>query len=126
MTPGSSRRKERIAIDWDGTCVEEVWPDHGDWLPGAVKALQTLAKHYTITIFTLRVATMLQDEVTPNEDVEEQAQAIRDKLSSIGLDDVEIWQRPYKPQAVRFVDDRAIKFDGNWRKVTRELTRRLV
>jgi hypothetical protein len=119
------RRKERIAIDYDGTLVEEVWPGHGDWLPGAEKALQTLAKHYEIVIWTLRVAPVLRDEVTPHEGVEDQAQAIREKLESIGLHDVEIWQRPYKPPCVWFIDDRA-GFDGNWRRVVRKLTARLV
>lgn len=126
MTPGSSsRRKERLAIDWDGTCVEEVWPEHGDWLPGAEKALKTLAKHYEIVIFTLRVAHVMPDGVTPNADIAEQAEAIVAKLESIGLHDVEVWQRGYKPTAIRFVDDRAIHFGGNWRPIVRELTARL-
>lgn len=119
------RKKERIAIDYDGTLVKEVWPaTDGEWLPGAVKALQTLHKHYEIVIHTLRVAPVLQDEVTPNPDVEMQAQAIRDRLAEIGLHDIEVWQRPYKPPCIRFIDDRA-GFDGNWRKVVRELTARL-
>lgn len=122
MTPGSSKRKRRLAIDWDGTCVEEAWPEHGDWLPGAVKALLTLHEHFEIVIFTLRVATVMQDGVTPNEQIEEHAQGIRDKLASIGLHDIEVWQRPYKPPCFRFIDDRGIKFDNNWRKIVRELT----
>jgi hypothetical protein len=120
-----TRKKERIAIDWDSTLVEEVWPEHGDWLPGAVKALKTLHKHYEIVIFTLRVASVMQDEKTPNPYIEEQAQAIRDKLASIGLHDIEVWQRPYKPPCVKFIDDRGISFKGNWRPIVRELTGRL-
>jgi hypothetical protein len=125
MTPGSPKRKERIAIDWDGTCVEEVWPEHGDWLPGAVKALQTLHKHYEIVIFTLRVAPVYQDEVTPHPNVEEQALAIQQKLASIGLHGIEVWRRNYKPPCIHFIDDRGIRFSGNWRPIVRELTGRL-
>jgi hypothetical protein len=101
-----------------------MWPGHGDWLPDCVRGLRTLAKHYELTIFTLRVAHVMQDEVTPNEYVEQQAQEITARLEEIGLHDVEIWQRPYKPPCVWFIDDRA-GFDGNWRRVVRKLTARL-
>jgi hypothetical protein len=119
------RKKECLAIDYDGTLVAEVWPDlDSPWLDGAVKALKTLHKHYEIVIHTLRVAPVMQDEVTPNPYVEQQAQGIRDRLASIGLPDIEVWQRPYKPPCVWFIDDRA-GFDGDWSKIVRQLTRRL-
>lgn len=122
---GKRLTKERLAVDWDGTCIEELWPaTDGAWLEGTIKALRTLYKHYEIVIHTLRVAPVFQDEVTPNPDVEMQAQAIRDRLEEIGLHGIEVWQRPYKPPCFRFIDDRA-GFDGNWRRVVRELTARL-
>lgn len=121
-----SKKKERLAIDFDSTLVSESWPEVGEWLPGAVKALKTLAKHYEIVIHTLRVAPVLQDEVTPHKGVADQVAAITAMLEGIGLHGVEVWQRPYKPPACAYVDDRAVEFKGNWSPIVRRLTGRLV
>ena len=118
-------KKPRLSLDFDGTLVTETWPEIGDWLPGAEKALKTLAKHYEIVIFTLRVAPVLQDEKTVHRDAQKQVEAIKAKLASIGLGDIEVWQRPYKPPCKYFVDDRNVEFSGNWPKVVRKLTGRL-
>lgn len=117
--------KPRLALDWDGTVVDEQFPEMGDWLPGAEKALKTLSKHYEIVIHTLRVAPVLQDEKTVHRDAQKQVEAITAKLESIGLHGIEVWQRPYKPPAVAYVDDRGVTFDGNWPRIVRRLTGRL-
>lgn len=114
-----------FAVDWDGTCVEQVYPEEGDWLPGAVEALRVLDRHGTVVIHSVRVAPVAPftstngipkpGEETPIPEQSKQEVAyIQRMLDSVGLGHIEIWQRPYKPPAVCYIDDRAIKFDGDW------------
>lgn len=115
----------RIAIDWDGTCVEHAYPAMGDWLPGAVEALQHLDDEgWNIVIFSCRVAPLKPDERTPS-DFEAEVNQIKQMLSDVGLRHVEVWLRNYKPPASFYVDDRAVHFGGDWDAVVVEIDRRL-
>jgi hypothetical protein len=42
--------KNAIAVDWDGTCVQEIWPRKGGWLAGAQEGLRALADQYDVYI----------------------------------------------------------------------------
>lgn len=54
-----------IAVDFDGTVVEHAYPDIGDDVPGAAKAMQTLTKAgYKIILWTMRSGGHLDDAVT--------------------------------------------------------------
>lgn len=116
--------KPALAVDWDGTCVEQVWPREGDWLPGAKKALRSLSEHYTLVIHTCRVAPVLYedwDNLRPEEHVTQEVAYIQRMLDRAGIEAV-IWQRGFKPPAVAYIDDKAIRFTS-WERTMRELKR---
>ena len=119
-TPEMFSGQQRVVVDWDGTCVEQVWPEHGDWLPGAVEALHAfLNAGLEVYIYTTRLAPRQIDEVTQvkRTDRERERRIIREQLDAAGLEDVHIWRRPWKPGALAYVDDKAVRFNGDWMEV---------
>lgn len=104
----------RLAIDWDGTCVTNAYPDMGIWLPGAVETLTRLKRKYELVIHSCRVADFETDERTPIDGGIE-ARKIEAMLTDAGLKNIEVWRRPYKPPAAFYVDDKAIRFT-TWRE----------
>lgn len=115
----------RIVLDWDGTCVEEIWPGNdGDWLPGAVDSIkEMLDAGYEVMIHSTRLSKMDVDEVTPFEGHEETVRHIREKLQKAGLHEVGIWLQDWKPGAIAYIDDKAIKFSGNWEEIMKEINK---
>jgi hypothetical protein len=120
-----------IAVDWDGTCVEDVYPECGEWLPGAVKALRAFDSIGTVIIHSVRVAPVAPfkdgkvplpgEEVPIPDQAESEYQYIRSMLDKVGLGHIEIWRRPYKPPADIYIDDRALCFEGDWEDTLREV-----
>jgi hypothetical protein len=51
-------------------------------------------------------------------------QEIRDMLDEAGLHKVEIWTKPWKPSADYYVDNKAVRFDGDWLATGRDIRRR--
>lgn len=115
-------------VDWDGTCVEEVWPGMGDWLPGAVDALRELSSRGKTVIYSLRCHRFEVDDVTLRDVgvAAEEEQAIRDKLDAAGLHDVEVYPHDRgKPPGRFYIDDRAVEFDS-WQSTLEEISLREV
>ena len=89
-----------VAIDFDGTLVELDTP-----LPGAKDALRALREQgHTIIIHTCNNVEWVQ-QVLNNNDMPYDS----------------IWDKPGKPRATAYVDDRAVVFDGNWDHVVAAL-----
>jgi len=117
-----------FAVDWDGCCVHEIWPEMGDWLPGAVTALKRLTARGKVVIYTLRSHPYEMDEKTPRlaKDVFHDLGKIRQMLDLAGLEEVEIYPPDRgKPPAKVYIDDRAVHFDGDWAKTILEVDLRL-
>jgi hypothetical protein len=109
-----------FVVDWDGTCVNEVWPGMGDWLPGAIDALREMSALGKTVIWSLRCHLYEMDDVTlrPTCDVDREVAAIRAMLDAEGLHDVEVYPPDRgKPPGRFYVDDRAVRFTGDWREV---------
>lgn len=98
----------------------------GEWLPGAVEALRRMQDLGTVVIHTCRVSPVdlhvqgsreivWRDELVVAEDV----RAIRKKLRRRGLGDIEVWTRPYKPPALVYIDDKGLRFEGDWSNTMR-------
>lgn len=117
-------------VDWDGTCVEEVWPGMGDWLPGAVDALRELSSRGKTVIYSLRTHNYEVDDVTPRRPVDQvdETLAIRRMLDEAGLHDIEVYPNGRgKPPGKFYIDDRAVVFSGDpdgWERVLDEITER--
>jgi ribonucleotide monophosphatase NagD (HAD superfamily) len=89
--------KPRLAIDFDGTIY-----DGKEVLPGCIEALAELRKTYTISIYSARQ--------TDHE--REQMKSILD-VNGVPYDDI----LGIKEEYVALIDDKAIRFDGNWATV---------
>lgn len=118
--------KPPLVIDWDDTLVRGAWPSHGDWNEGAVEALHALTKVAKVIVFTSRIAPVQPDGKTKRDPARIQAEInhIRGKLDDEGLYTVEIHQDPWKPGAVAYVDDKAVRYPGrpgSWRAITPKL-----
>jgi hypothetical protein len=116
------------AVDWDGTCVENAYPEMGDWLPGAIVGLQQLDELGRIVIHTCRVAPTEADNLTWRDPLDAAAEiaAIRRMLRKRGLEHVEIWTKPWKPSALCYIDDKGVPpFDGDWGAAVDLVTERL-
>jgi hypothetical protein len=99
-------------VDWDGVCVEESWPEMGDWLPGAIDGLTKLAEKGKTVVFSARCNRLEYDGVTPRPpgaSLLEEAR-IRAMLTEAGLPDVEVYPAGLgKPPAKYYIDDRAVR-----------------
>lgn len=106
-------RRAVYVVDWDGTCVDEVWPGMGDWLPGAVEALRELSSKGKTVIWSLRCSEYEEDDRTlrPVGAALAEANGIRRMLDAAGLENVEVYANGRgKPPGRFYIDDRAIHF----------------
>ncbi len=98
-----------MAVDWDGTLVEDAWPKMGDWRPGAIAFVaDMLDSGVEVTVFTARLNASYPDGMPkPYEFVDQERTEIRRMLDEQGFAAVDIF-RGEKPNADVFIDDRAI------------------
>lgn len=107
-----------IAIDLDGTLIEaRHWPNLGPLKPGAKKYVSQLLRDNDVVVFTARINDHdLDGNHRSWEDVDNEIAGIRKLLDDNDLKDVSIHTEAGKPSALVFIDDRAIHFDGSWRR----------
>ncbi len=119
--------RQLIAVDLDGTLIDSRhWPMLGPLKPGAKKYCLQLLRDYDIVVFTARIniSDLDGNKRTPEEVLEEIA-GIRQLLDQNGLHDIGIHTAAGKPSAQVFIDDRAVVFDGSWRRAFHQTRERL-
>jgi hypothetical protein len=104
----SKPKKQSIAIDFDGTLCEYpkfIAPDKIPYEPieGARDAVVTLSKYFKIVVFSVRAKT------------EPGKKAIAEWMSKHDIPYNSITDR--KPSSVLYIDDNAIRFEGDWKKI---------
>lgn len=116
-----------IALDWDGTCVYNVWPKrNGEWLPGAVETIRELLDSgVSITIHSSRIAPVLKTgRRRTKSSINREIASIRKKLDKAGLHEVQIHTAPWKPAADVYLDDKGMAFTS-WDTIREELWTKL-
>lgn len=106
--------------------MEEKWPGMGDWLPGAVDALRELSRIGQVRIHTCRIAPVEPDEYTPRPAhlVKAEIDGIRKMLDEQGLHAVEIHDKPWKPPASEYIDNKGRRYSGrpgSWKALTKAM-----
>lgn len=112
-----SSGENRIVLDWDGTLVPQEWPDHPPMTAEAVLFVEALLHEgWEVVVDSTRLAPCDVDEETmlDKEDTLREWEYIRHELDRQGFHYVKIWDKPWKPGARWYVDDKAIPFQGNW------------
>ena len=94
-----------VCCDWDDTlCGYKKHPP--GWLPGAKEALYTLKRlGLTVVIHSCR-ANWPEGLAEIETTLAEAGFRLNSKLK--------IHTGPGKPQGIAYIDDRAVRFDGNW------------
>jgi len=111
MSEQERKSPERILIDFDRTIhkYSKGWLDGSIYdkpIDGIKEAINELRQKYEIVIFTARVS---QEE---NKDWKEQSLAIKEWMKHYGIYFDRITAE--KLAAKFYIDDRAIRFEGNW------------
>lgn len=95
---------QTVCVDFDG-CINEYhgWkgPDvFGGLIPGAKEFLIDLSRKYEVVVLTTRAPDLVQEWLCDNE-----LQYYVKKVTSV------------KPPAIAYIDDRAVRFEGDFSKV---------
>lgn len=92
-----------IAVDWDST----LYSDETGWLPDAKRALKVLKRRgFKVVIHSCRAKYPVGE------------QYIRAALFTAGLD-LEV--TAVKPDADVYLDDKALRFEGDWPAALRQI-----
>lgn len=105
-----NKKKERILIDFDKVIhsYHEGWLDgsiYGYPIQGSKESIEHLIKIYDIYIFTSRISK-------EQENYEAQKLMISDWLNKYHIPYTDITSD--KLSAVVYIDDRGVRFEGNW------------
>lgn len=102
-----------VCVDWDDTLVGyKKYGEPGEWLPGATLALRKFKRAgFTVVIHSCRA-------LWPEGRAE-----IEGKLREANLrlgSRLKIHDELGKPLAVAYIDDRGVRFDGDWSELNVE------
>lgn len=111
--------KQTICIDFDGVIhdYKEGWKDgtvYGELTPGFIDWAAKMKEHYVLAIFSSRSKNSQTRSAMMNWLFEQLEKHQHEDPSwwSVGYNDFEFPSE--KPPAVVYIDDRALRFDGNW------------
>ena len=114
-----NRKRPKIVIDFDGTIVDDMFPDIGDPKDGVIEALNKLKEAgFKITIHSCRTGSYFKGLLPDN-----QSENITKFMEYHKIPFDQIWI-PDKPIAAAYIDDKAIKYENNWDEIANNLTRK--
>ena len=115
-----TRRSKDLLVDFDGTLSQWAYPDIGEPTQGAARAMRMLRdRGYRIVIWTAR----MDGSVYSLTERIKTLYMLQDWLEryNIEYDEIDMYQAG-KRVAGAYIDDKAIRFGGNWDKVLLTLT----
>lgn len=108
--------RKTLAIDFDGTIVENSFPHIGVLKTGVKEALQTLHKEYYIIIFSVRPTWGLYNGY-PN--------CVKEMIDFLIFNKIPYDLIAHKDNgkvfADYYIDDRAIEFKDNWPDIVKRI-----
>ncbi len=121
----ATERRPIYVVDWDGVCTEAMWPEWGEWIPGAQDALREMLKHGEVRILSSRLnpykfgldGIELRSAFSTQKDIK----IMRKILDDAGLEDVIIHTTHGKPTGTYYIDDRAVQYTGSWGSVLKAI-----
>tara|TARA_R100000353_G_scaffold80292_1_gene60503 strand:+ start:299 stop:691 length:393 start_codon:yes stop_codon:yes gene_type:complete len=121
VPPGFENELKNIAVDFDGVIhtFDKGWHDgtcYGEPIEGSLEALKNLSTNYNVIIFSAKVRP---DRPLVNGKTGKQL--VKDWLEKYDVmqyvDDITY----EKPRAEYYIDDKAIKFENNWKDILGEV-----
>jgi hypothetical protein len=108
--PGSEADARNLAIDFDGVIHDDYLGFHdgtcyGQVIDGSAEALELLAKHFRIVIFTAK-AKSSRPKINGKTGESLVWEWLREKKLDIYVSEV----TAEKPRAIAYIDDKAIRF----------------
>ena len=109
----------RILVDFDGTIVEDKYPEIGELKPGVKEAFTELRnKGVYISVLSCRTSV----ELFPNKiDRDNQMRLMENFLVENEIPFNEVINYSDKPIATYYIDDRAIEFKDNWNEIVKRI-----
>ena len=107
-----------IAVDFDGTCVQEAYPEIGPSLPGAVETLLALSQRdHKLILWTCREGEFLEEAVNWFKD---------NGIPLAGVNETPL-DEDFRPEGGRkvyanlYIDDRILGGFPGWNTIHKEL-----
>ena len=121
VPPGFENELKNIAVDFDGVIhtFDKGWHDgtcYGEPIEGSLEALKSLSKNYNVIIFSAKVRP---DRPLVNGKTGKQL--VQDWLVKYDVIQYVSDITYEKPRAEYYIDDKAIKFENNWKDILGEV-----
>ena len=121
VPPGFENELKNIAVDFDGVIhtFDKGWHDgtcYGEPIEGSLEALKSLSKNYNVIIFSAKVRP---DRPLVNGKTGKQL--VQDWLAKYDVIQYVSDITYEKPRAEYYIDDKAIKFENNWKDILGEV-----
>jgi hypothetical protein len=121
VPPGFEGELKNIAVDFDGVVhnFDKGWHDgtcYGDPIEGSLEAIRELSKTYNVIIFSAKVRP---DRPLVNGKCD--TELVEEWLDKHGVMSYVKEITHEKPRAQYYIDDKAIRFENNWKQILEEV-----
>jgi hypothetical protein len=111
-----------IVVDFDGVLhwYRKGWSDgsiYDDPVPGSQDAMrQLIERGFKVVVFSTRaIDRIIRGVIEAGQEAQ-----MRTWLHRNGFPELEIWKEPGKPMGIAYIDDRAVRFNGDWKVAIEE------